>query len=664
MLNKKNASLIIVLILVLLKLYLVRNQQILAIVISPHDDRHFIDQAASLLHGNWLGPYNQYTLIKGPFFPLWIALTFVLGIPLLLSNHLLYIFACLVLTIALRPALRRTGYPLILLAALLFNPFTYDPFVFTRATRDGIYSSLCVLVIACTIALFLRKGESRVGILPWIVGLGLALSAAALTREETVWLLPPLLLVIVLSLLKIRDIGTRNLILRLGLWALIPTMYLLSIGLISALNYHYYSVFHVTEMGAPEFVSAFSALQRVTPEQFTPMVPVSKETRMRIYSVSPAFKELEPLLEGYVGNAWASTSVPDRQIPEGEIPGGWFMWAFRDAVSIAGHYSAGKFPADYYRALAYEVNTACDSGQLVCTSKPNSLAPAWNNAYITPIINSFLDGSKIVVTFSKFNPYPIQSNTDSGQGELLFRDLTQTEVSLSDKTTAYEITGWAVSENEPVYTLITSNGQDNSNGTTISISPSPDVYDAFLAKGENIPGARLSRFDIKTSCAMDCSLEIRSPDETLTKFNLKKLHSSTSWNNSQTFVVIDSVQSSPEGLMFQNKYNQIKTKVLDKIGQLYQLVFPPTTILAILAFVLLPILAREKLDTWLTLFLLLISVILRIGLLSVIDITSFPALIPLYLSPAYPLIIAFTSLALITAFDSFVQRKRPALNAP
>ncbi|MGA7280045.1 MAG: hypothetical protein WBW79_19070, partial [Desulfocapsaceae bacterium] len=97
----KSNRIIIALSLVLIgfKLWLVTAHYLMATT-TPHDDLLFVSQAHDILGGNWLGTYNQLTLIKGPFYPLFIALSYYLNIPLLLSQQLLYLSACVLTVLA------------------------------------------------------------------------------------------------------------------------------------------------------------------------------------------------------------------------------------------------------------------------------------------------------------------------------------------------------------------------------------------------------------------------------------------------------------------------------------------------------------------------------------------------------------------------------------
>ena len=89
--------------LILVKLWLVSAQPVIAMRWASYDDGLFLHLAHNLLDGAWLGPFNELTLAKGCFYPIWIALVARLGIPLLLSQHLLYLLAVLAVVGAVRP---------------------------------------------------------------------------------------------------------------------------------------------------------------------------------------------------------------------------------------------------------------------------------------------------------------------------------------------------------------------------------------------------------------------------------------------------------------------------------------------------------------------------------------------------------------------------------
>src|SRR5437016_12008230 len=98
-----SSLLITALILVALKLWLVAAQPVVRHANSSFDDRLYLALAEQVLKGDWLGPYSQFTLMKGPMYSLFIAGTFLSAVPLPIAQHLLYLLGCILLVLALRP---------------------------------------------------------------------------------------------------------------------------------------------------------------------------------------------------------------------------------------------------------------------------------------------------------------------------------------------------------------------------------------------------------------------------------------------------------------------------------------------------------------------------------------------------------------------------------
>src|SRR3989304_3324277 len=65
-------------------------------IIYPHDDLYFAKAAHYIIHGQWMGPYSQMTLIKGPFYSFFLIISFLTGLPLLLNETIFYLLAFIV----------------------------------------------------------------------------------------------------------------------------------------------------------------------------------------------------------------------------------------------------------------------------------------------------------------------------------------------------------------------------------------------------------------------------------------------------------------------------------------------------------------------------------------------------------------------------------------
>jgi hypothetical protein len=94
--------------------------------------------------------------------------------------------------------------------------------------------------------------------------------------------------------------------------------------------------------------------------------------RAQIYAVSPAFRELQPALED-LNSGWFTYGCLSYPHTCGDLTGGWFLWAVRDAVTRSGYHSTAANAAAYYLRLADEINAACESGRLDCDSPRETL---------------------------------------------------------------------------------------------------------------------------------------------------------------------------------------------------------------------------------------------------------------------------------------------------
>lgn len=410
----------------LFKLWLVGGQTVFAIGGAGHDDRLFLNLAHHLLRGEWLGSYSQFTLMKGPMYSLWIAGTFLAGVPLFLSQHLLYTAMCALLVVALRPVVPNRWVRFVLFAVVLFNPMTYEMAVLGRVLRQGVYYSFGLGALVGFIGLYARRGAPLRQLLGWAALAGACMGAYWLTREESIEIMPlivPLWLYLLWAIWRERGADFWR---RLAV-SLSPVALLLgALFIVSTLNYHYYGWFGTVEFRGKPFLDAYGALTRVTPKKWQPYIPVQTEVRERIYAVSPAFAELKSQLEGPLGRGWASNGTGLRGVPKdgSEIGGGFFMWALRDAVIGTGRYhTAGEVMA-YYARLAREVNAACDDRRLAAGPRRSGFVPPWNRGYIPIIEDSLKRATTFLVTLQFFTAQP-RPSWGPPNTLVLFADLTR-----------------------------------------------------------------------------------------------------------------------------------------------------------------------------------------------------------------------------------------------
>ena len=637
-----------------------------------YDDRLFIDLARHILNGDWLGPYDHRTLAKGPFYPMWIAAVFKSGVPLLLAQHLLYIMACLIFVIAVKPLLQRQFIVLPVFVVLVFNPMSYTTSVMTQVLREGIYPALSVLVISFAAGLLIRYHRGLITLVIWSFGLGISMSAFWLTREEGIWLMPSVLVLITFAV--VRALRTRPVDLsRIAIYALPFAVWLIILGSVAGINKTRYGTFTTVEFKSPDFLAAYGALSRVKHKAWKPAMPLPLEVRNRIYEVSPAFSELKPFMEGDSGKIWRHWLDPLREQyhnnpeiakkmdaylekdPSGtwkdvffnyedDIIGGWFMWAFREAVAAAHYHTSGSVAAGYYRRLAKEVNAACSDGRLACGAERATMMPPWHNEYIYPFLKSVLGG---VVFFSRFDDFDMVPSSSQGDEKSLkvFQDITRERLS----PLPFQLKGWAFSPNSDINISIRS-----ANGNSVRLVTfldSEDVYQHVLSKGENLPQARKARFDILDGrtgdysfCKEMCYLQIENSKRRIALIpldgNIKYLDTNEVRLNIETLNAIHG-----------SLVDKYKLHILSWIAKIYQYAAPFLAGVALIVYILATVkLIRKQAPVvlWLVNGALFIAIIVRLLMLSIINVTSFPGITVQYLSPAYPLLLMFVCLNLVT----------------
>lgn len=390
----------IVIVVVVIKLWLTSDIRIVS-QNGPHDAGNFIEHAKSILEGRWFGDYNDLTLIKQPFFPIYLAVVQEFGLPLPLANELLYALACFIACIAVRPIIRNPLTLGAVFTVLSFNPFTFGTSAWI-VMRSDVNESLALLAIACAAAIFVRRKAQPRSLLPWLLGLGISFAAFWLTREEAIWLVPGLVAILAAYVWYIRKRKPSELRIRLAGLAWPIAIWATSVGAIMLVNGFVYGWYTTNEQWAPEFVEAYDAFSRIVPPTVEPYIPVPRAAREIAYRVSPSARELSPFLEGDLGKGWTSNTCFAIHICN-DIGGGWFEWALRDSVALAGHYTSGSNARAFYSELANELDRACNSGEIRCRPKGNPVLPPLAMSQIPGLVSNFAYGAWMTATLAPFS---------------------------------------------------------------------------------------------------------------------------------------------------------------------------------------------------------------------------------------------------------------------
>lgn len=477
---------------------------IMALPWNAHDDALFLRSLESILNGEWLGPYDNVTLAKGPLLPIIGAVSSGIGVSAKFLESVIY--ASTILMVAL--AARRFGisrlFTLTLVVLLLSSPHLWsDPG--RRFLREILYSSFAVMALLMTVMMFSLRTRTTGGLCAF--GIGAFLGLAYLTREEDIWILSGIAVVFVLGAL-------RN-TLRFGLASipeLLKTVLLRGVLVLSGLaafvapvlvsNGQHYDRAIVSEFRAPEFKAAIGSLMRIGDLHPSGYVPVPKATMDQVLDKIPAAQTLKPHWPA-LATQWSQYGaylIPDYP---GEVGGGWFVWAFRDAVSLAGHHASAQAARRFYSDLAAQVNAACEDGTLSCRARRDTLRPELTPARLPELIAASARALLYTVTLSSG---PIAVPRSIGTGSSL--DLWEHRIGpvvVQD----FRFAGWVLHPAVEPTVIVPLETSDCSGKLTLKSAE--DVESHFKAQG--MQDVRAVRFEYVTSTyETRCEIAVVSPE--------------------------------------------------------------------------------------------------------------------------------------------------------
>jgi hypothetical protein len=634
--------------LVVASLWLQAGLPLVALADYVHDDALYVKLGGHLARGEWLGPYDESTLAKGPGFPFFVAVAYRAGVPLLLAGRLLFSVASGLFVLALLPLFRGRGVPLVLFAALLFNPV-----VVTRAAREVIYPSLTLLALAGAAGLFLSFPSSRSRGIAWATLCGLGLGALWLTREEGIWIAPAVGLLLAATV--VRTAVTHGRTHPLGdaaLLALLPAGILGTVLVVVAVvNLRVYGSFSVRESSSDPFMSAYGSLVRIRSLPPVPRVPASRELRRRAYAQSPALRSLEPHLEGEVGRRFIAASETLMPEARGEIGAGWLQFALRESAARDGQYRDARTAASFWAQVARELDDACDQGRLPCAPNPRSMTPPGALSQLPAVLLDLPRALALVVSSVDSSPAlrdPGSSRGPKGSRALFSRLTRERLVPAQGEPRWIRLGGWAFRKGTgPVGWRVRS-----PDGASVPFGvrrlPSGDVAAVLGA-----PEARDARVELMASCPGPCVVELADSGRPLVAFDPSSPGERTGDPPPDLALSVDRVEIvSPSAAPGEYERNERRKNALRRVAAAYRWILTPAFPSGVLLFVLMAgVTALRCRDARAVIVTgaVLLGVVSRVVLLAVIERTSFPALHYLYLSPAYPVLYAFVILAIVSA---------------
>ncbi len=613
--------------------------------LAGHDDALFMSHAYNILKGEWLGNYSQMTLAKGAGYALFLAANVVFGVPITLSIALFYAFSVWLLT----EKIIQLGLPK--LAAVLFFIFLlFHPQIFPiRIIRDNIYPALSLLVFTAFIDLCLLNQRGKL-ILAFY---GCIIALFWITREEGIWITPAITLLILFKITSDWKKDKRDNLISFFKGSLLLALFIsLPLFVICSINYMKYGAFLTVDFKEHAFSKSLSLLNSIETDIKVSHVPVNKTQREIAYSVSPSFAELKPYFEE-IGTGWTKPGCDIYPDSCGDYAGGWFMWAYRDAVQQKGYYQSFENAQNFYQKIVDEINEACKIDKIRCASGLFGFLPKLSHTELVAIPTSLANSYKLLTMQSPINLDAGPSMDANGRLNAirLFLRNPLTVPSIEENTV--RINGWYY---DPDLTgnwiKLECTKHTTLNDGLIQRIASPDIAAAMNNSSAN--QQRFS-FNITASDCNECSLT----DTTGQRISLEKTCAPTlgAFSAGRATLFIDSVtKATPSQL------KKIGEAIKYGLANFYKMFLPTFFWLGLLitaANLLICTITKRmpsplvicSLAAWALVF-------TRTVLLVLIDISSFPAINSLYMGPAFPLLIAAILLSIFSFHFSTIFRSR------
>ena len=648
----------------LLKQFLVYNLPIMAVPKGIHDDWIMVHLAETLRNGQWLGEYNDLTLTKGMFFPLYLAVCNFLHLSYLNVTALCYTVSCMLFVYGLRPLLKKAWAMGVLYLVLLWNPISYSVQAFQRVYRNSISYIQVLLIFGGFLALYLRRKEPLKKQVLWVVTAAFGMVSFFYTREDAIWVVPFLLVFLAVylgNMLCLWKKTKERQYLGKGLLVLVPFLCLWLTGqLIAAQNERHYGIRTTNELQDSGFAKMYQSMMAVKPEEEIPGVTLTREKIARMCDACPTLKELEPYFQSS-REYWAG---PEGDADTWEVRDGWVFWIVRTALAQAGYYENGAMANEICLQIRDELEAAMDAGILERqATMPSTYMSPWREGYLGDLFGALGRAVAYTTTYKEMETLVyLYSEPDENGGNLLFERMT------GDKTVWYEsdlieLAGWyAVYEGMEDVTLRAETA-DGEVLETAEFLDSADIAAYLAGQGRTVSGAQKCRFHLKLY------VEDKSEPVYLKSYRGGKLldtyelgTNTEGFESESARLNLDWYWDVPErhGLLADINYKGV---ILNGIRQIYRYSGGVLAALGFGIWLLQSVLllrgvwlgavrkrsmpGEQTVSRWLVLTSLLFSYLVLLGGISYSEISGWNAILYWYLSGAYPVMAAFEVLAVI-----------------
>ena len=649
---------------VVLFVFLAMNTPLTIMVWQAYDDGLFVRIAQSLAGGRWLGRFDELTLAKGPGYPAFLAASYWSGLPITLTQAIFHSIASAAIAMVAYKSSGSRAWALVLMALLLFHPKLLE---LGRIMRDGIYMSQSILLLAMYAYLvFFAKNAARTRL---ALATGLLLGWFWLTREEGVWMLPSLLVLLLFGFARNRsDRPGRMAVLKSS--SLLAATFVATLAVFSTINLAVYGKFIGVDFKEHNFQAAISAMESVQHPDPVPFVAVPHSVRAELYDVSPTFATLKPYLDPEQHESpWVTGGCPMRPTACGDISNGFFMWAVREAAGKLGHYKTPASASAFFAGIENELETACNDGRLECKTDHVPMLPPLTSQQVDWIPRSLRELFNAIMSpgdYPGFSRDGVFGDDAAFAATLAFLNEPAHLPKQDVPDVRFEASGWYLnrSEGSSWFKLNASDKLNPSIPVVLTRLDSPDI-----AISQETPSATKQRFQLSVECVTECRLDFTSEDGTTTQVRVESGHDELATqyfhvgNALLAFNDLGHVQRLPSPAL--DRRIRLTERIRKASYKVFNYTLPPFMILGFFAFLVAGLVSIRKRSASIALAIACASwtaLATRGAILVMVDISSFSAIHTPYMLPVYAMALTAATFSLISLRQVFrpLDRLKPA----
>jgi hypothetical protein len=583
--------------------------------------------------------------MKGPGYPAFLAVTSWLGISVSLAHALFHCIAIAVFVLAVHYFIGSTAISALLYMLLLWHPITLSTYLH-RVLREEIYYGQVLTIFALFVLILFHSSRMRHRIILACI-CGVFVGWYWLTREEGAWILPAIGLMTLAALLfALWEKRIVDLIVPL---AIVVGVFGSTQLVFRAANLFAYGKFVGVDIKETNFLASLRALHSVRSGGTRPFISVTQAARERIYAVSPAFASLKSYFDG-PGAGWGVHNCNIIPISCGDIGSGWFMWALRDGAATQGHYASPAKASAFFGQLAREINDACSRGELECDRQfAAEMAPVTWEQLAERVPPRYVMAFEMLMLARP----PLQIDPSSGSKELLALNLRFLNYPLHTRPSrsslglpTFTLNGWYLKTGHEWFSVSAKMPDGLPAEVHVQRTASPDLQEGFKD-----PEASQQRFVLRTHCVEQCMMTFQTESGAKVEQSLAQLRPALIGFDfgGSAHLIIESVAMQPNPAYVSTRFDELCRRIREAVMTNYRFLSFPIYGFGAIAFAAATVIYRRRalgnicyvlaLASWLLVF-------TRTSLLILIDATTFPALFPFYLAPAYFLLISASVLSL------------------